>query len=129
MASNYQYVERPVKVNNQCRFCDRKYKVFKNEEKNKKTNESRNKIFESKNNKTTISERLSSVNIKVENDPGLSNTICNQCETQITTLEKAKEIRVKWSGVKRKVESADLEDEDGGVPDVKKQKTENNNEV
>ena len=105
MASNYLHVERPVKINNQCIFCDKNYKVYKtkNEETNrtKTTHESRSKIFESKKNKPTISERLSNVNLQVENDPELSNTICDKCVTKIDTLDKAKEIKATWSWVKR----------------------------
>lgn len=91
MASNYQYIERPDKNSNYCRLCDKKYKVYENEKRS--THESRTKIFKPNNNKLSISQRLSSVNLVIENDPGLSNTICKGCESKIKKLEEAKEIK------------------------------------
>jgi len=120
MASNYQYIERPDKISNCCRLFDKKYKVYENEKTKKPTHESSVKLFkQNNNNKPSLSQRLSSVNLVIEDDPGFSNTICKVCESKIKKLEDAKEIKVQWSGVKRKIENTECEEENEDAPSVK----------
>ena len=92
MASNYKYIERPT--NNYCRLCKKTYKVYENEKTKKKTHESRAKLFNQNNdNKPSLSQRLSNVNLLVEEDVSLSGTICKNCESKIKKVEEAEEIK------------------------------------
>ena len=117
-ATNFEYIERP-KSKEYCRFCNEAYQISRNGSKQCRFN-----LFENKRNKNkiTLQERLSDVNINVEKDPSLSDTICQKCKDKIKKLEDAKAVRDEWRGVKRK--SNALEGEEDAEGCRKKSKTE-----
>lgn len=115
MASNFNYIERPANNSNYCRFCNRPYKEYRDKN-NKIKHESRANLFNQKGDKPSLKQRLSAVNILIEDDPNLSPSICDKCENKIKKLEEAENIKNGWSGVKRKRESQDQND---GAPSKK----------
>ena len=114
-ASSFVYIQ--PKSKNYCRLCDKTY--------NDKTKspEGRFKIFKKKNESESISQRLSSVGLLVDEDPNLSETICRACERKIKKIEEANRYKEEWVGVKRKrKENID------GEPSNKKQKIQSNHD-
>ena len=124
MASYFNYIERPANNSSFCRFCDHQYKEFFST-KGKKSHESRNNLYNKKGDKPSLKERLSTVNLVIEDDPNLSRSICDKCENKIKKLEEAEKIINNWSGVKRKIEIEDT----GEVPPTKKSNVECNAKV
>jgi len=98
MASE-NYIKRP-RPKDYCRLCLKSYETSNNNSK-----ECRFNIFNKKENKLSIQERLSAVNVLVEKNPNDSDTVCRKCEIKIKKVEEAKVIQESWRGVKRKTET------------------------
>ncbi|XP_066924568.1 uncharacterized protein [Clytia hemisphaerica] len=120
MASNsndnqFNYIERPSTSKEYCRLCSEEYKVY-----NAESKECRFNLFATKKSKkkkekdnATLRDRLRAVNLIVEEDPDLSESICRSCVSNLKKIEEAKKITEKWVGLglKRKLPEVDEENE------------------
>lgn len=114
MASNY--IERPDKSKNYCRLCFQEFKV------NQNSKECRFNLFkQKKDGRASLCERLRAVDLIVEEDPGLSQSICRPCESKVKKIEEVERIKESWIGVKRKAENNNNEQ----IIGAKKSKIEN----
>ncbi|XP_066930033.1 uncharacterized protein [Clytia hemisphaerica] len=121
MASNYNnYIERPNHSKNYCRLCFTDYKV------NQNSKECRFNLFKlKKDGSATLSKRLHAIGLIVEEDSGLSESICRPCESKIKKLEEAQRIKESWVGVKRKAPDNEEDEDKQQVIGGKKAKIEN----